>query len=58
VRAAEAEKVRIEHITETHIHADYLSGSRELARAHGRHGVSVRRGRRVAGSIEFTGDKT
>ena len=30
-KAAEAEGVRIAHITETHIHADYLSGSRELA---------------------------
>jgi hydroxyacylglutathione hydrolase len=30
-KAAEAERVRITHITETHIHADYLSGSRELA---------------------------
>jgi hydroxyacylglutathione hydrolase len=31
LKAAEAEGVRIAHITETHIHADYLSGSRELA---------------------------
>jgi hydroxyacylglutathione hydrolase len=31
VRAAEAEGVRIRHVTETHIHADFLSGSRELA---------------------------
>ena len=31
VKAAEAEGTRIAHITETHIHADYLSGSRELA---------------------------
>jgi hydroxyacylglutathione hydrolase len=30
-RRPEAEGVRIAHITETHIHADYLSGSRELA---------------------------
>jgi hydroxyacylglutathione hydrolase len=29
--AAEAEKVRITAVTETHIHADFLSGSRELA---------------------------
>lgn len=28
---AEKKKLRITHITETHIHADYLSGSRELA---------------------------
>lgn len=29
--AAEADGVRITHVTETHIHADYLSGTRELA---------------------------
>ena len=31
LRAAEAEGVRITHVTETHIHADFVSGSRELA---------------------------
>lgn len=31
IRAAEREGVRITHVTETHIHADYVSGSRELA---------------------------
>lgn len=32
VRAAAVEKLRIVAVTETHIHADYLSGTRELAR--------------------------
>ena len=31
VAAAEAEELRITHVTETHIHADFVSGSRELA---------------------------
>lgn len=31
--AAEANDLRVTHVTETHIHADYLSGSRELAAA-------------------------
>ena len=33
-KAAE-QKLRVTHVTETHIHADYLSGSRELAEATG-----------------------
>src|SRR5690606_17949916 len=33
--AARAEGVRITRITETHIHADFVSGARELARATG-----------------------
>src|SRR5688572_9780528 len=31
IRAAEAEGFRIAHVTETHIHADFVSGARELA---------------------------
>jgi hydroxyacylglutathione hydrolase len=34
-RAAAAHRMRIRAVTETHIHADYLSGSRDLARATG-----------------------
>lgn len=33
VAAAAAQGLRITHVTETHIHADYLSGARELAEA-------------------------
>jgi hydroxyacylglutathione hydrolase len=35
IAAAAAENLRIEHVTETHIHADFLSGSRELAQKAG-----------------------
>jgi hydroxyacylglutathione hydrolase len=31
VRAAEAEGMRVTHVTETHVHADFVSGARELA---------------------------
>jgi hydroxyacylglutathione hydrolase len=33
--AAEAQELRITHVTETHIHADFVSGARELARRTG-----------------------
>ena len=35
IQAAAAEKLRIVAVTETHIHADYLSGTRELAQRAG-----------------------
>jgi hydroxyacylglutathione hydrolase len=35
VRAAGAERARIAHVSETHIHADFVSGSRALAEAAG-----------------------
>lgn len=35
IEIAEQEKLNITHITETHIHADFLSGTRELAAATG-----------------------
>jgi hydroxyacylglutathione hydrolase len=35
VRAAKAADMRITHVTETHIHADFVSGSRELVRRTG-----------------------
>ncbi len=35
LRAAEKENLRITHVTETHIHADFVSGSRELSAATG-----------------------
>ncbi len=35
LRAAEQEGMRITHVTETHIHADFVSGSRELAQRAG-----------------------
>ncbi len=35
LKIAEYNKLKITHITETHIHADFLSGSRELAAATG-----------------------
>ena len=35
IRSADAEDVRITHVTETHIHADFVSGTRDLARRTG-----------------------
>ncbi|MGK2961809.1 MAG: MBL fold metallo-hydrolase [Gemmatimonadaceae bacterium] len=35
IRAADDEGLRVTHVTETHIHADFVSGSRELAQKTG-----------------------
>ena len=35
IDAAERDNVRITHVTETHIHADFVSGARDLAAATG-----------------------
>jgi hydroxyacylglutathione hydrolase len=37
LRAATAEGLRVAHVTETHIHADFISGARELAHRSGAH---------------------
>jgi hydroxyacylglutathione hydrolase len=37
VALAKSEKLKITHVTETHIHADYVSGARDLATATGAH---------------------
>jgi hydroxyacylglutathione hydrolase len=37
LQAADAEGLRVAHVTETHIHADFVSGARELAHRAGAH---------------------
>ena len=50
LRAAEDERLRITHVVETHIHADFLSGSRELAE---RTGASLRMGAGAPVGFDF-----
>jgi hydroxyacylglutathione hydrolase len=49
IDAARREGVRITHVTETHIHADFLSGAAALARATGAQLLLSGEGRGVAG---------
>ena len=56
IDAAEHERLRIAYVTETHIHADFASGARELAGVS--HGLTLP-GREVesADSVQRTGDR-
>ena len=43
IKAADRSGLKITAVTETHIHADFVSGVRELAQRNRRQAVSVRR---------------
>ena len=45
IEAAAAANLRITHVTETHIHADFVSGSARARGAHGGDNAALRRGR-------------
>ena len=46
LKAADEQGLKIRHIFETHLHADFVSGHIELADAHRRHDLHRRKGRR------------
>ena len=51
IDAADAANLRITHVTETHIHADFRVGSTRAGAQDGRQALSQRRRRRRTGNI-------
>ncbi len=56
LQVAAENDLRLTAVADTHIHADYLSGARELMERHGATGWSLRRGR--AGLAVRVGEKS